>query len=364
MKHAAAKSPAKPPRHAVAALTFEVTAGGHEVQLIPDGVFHARDGRPQPWGGWKLTPEIAARLVAEAAARANDYVIDYEHQTQLADKNGLPAPAAAWFKQLEYRPGKGLYATDVRWTPRALDYIKAQEYRYISAVFTFDKDSGAVGQLICAALTNNPALDGMDEVALAALTAHFIKADAATAHASGGPSSEKSTMNPVLLALLKALGLAETATEVEAVSAVAALKAKAESVDGLTTQIATLKSATPDPAKYVAIEKLNELNTQIVTLKAADAERQVEEVIAKAKAEGRLVPAVEEVWRAVGKSDLAQLKKLVEATPANPALAGQSQTEGKEPGAKDTAKLDEAQLAICKSMGLTPEQFLAGAAAA
>ena len=47
-------------------------------------------------------------------------------------------------------------------------------------------------------------------------------------------------MNPVLLAMLKALGLAETATEAEATTAIAALKAKADNVENLTTQIATL----------------------------------------------------------------------------------------------------------------------------
>ena len=29
-----------------------------------------------------------------------DLVIDYEHQTLFADKNGAPAPAAGWIKQL------------------------------------------------------------------------------------------------------------------------------------------------------------------------------------------------------------------------------------------------------------------------
>lgn len=348
-------------RHAVAALTFDISSADGAVQLLPAGEFRAQDGRPAECAAWRLTEANAPAVLARATRRSNKFVIDYEHQTQLAEKNGQPAPAAAWFAAdaLQFRPGEGLFATGVEWTPRAAEFVRNKEYRYISAVFGYDQQTGDVLFLVCAALTNNPALDGMDEVTLAALSARF-SADPTPA-STGGTSSEHS-MNPVLKALLTALGLADTATEQEATSAVASLKAAAGQVDGLNVEIAALKSAAPDPAKYVPIDKFTELSTQLVALKAADAERQVEDVIAKAKAEGKVVPAVEDVWRAVGKSDLAQLKKLVDATPANPALAGGSQTGGEKPGTGG-AKLDEAQLAICKQLGLTPEQFAAGAAA-
>lgn len=352
-------------RYAIASLSFTVGAGSTSVQLMPAGEFRAADGRPQPWGTWKLTPERANQLVAQANARVNQYVIDYEHQTQLADKNGQPAPAAGWFKTLEFRPGQGLYATDVQWTARAKDYLAGDEYKYISPVFEFDKTTGEVLRLLHVALVNDPGLDGMDEVTLAALSARFSRtADDASANSDPGATSqststEQSLMNPILLAMLKSLGLAESVTEAEALSAIALLKSKASGADTLAVEVATLKAGTPDPAKYVSVEKYNELNTQIVALKGAEHKREVDAVIDKARAEGRLVPAVEEVWRAVGQSDIAQLKKLVEATPANPALAGQQQTNGQQQEKKDPAKLDEAQLAICKNMGLTAEQFVA-----
>ena len=104
----------------IAALTFQVGAGaGAEVQLLPAGEFSPIDGRPTPWGTWKLTDSNASSVVALANQRINEFVIDYEHQTQLADTNGQPAPAAGWFKKLEFRPNKGLWATDVRGTARA-----------------------------------------------------------------------------------------------------------------------------------------------------------------------------------------------------------------------------------------------------
>lgn len=331
------------------------------MQLMPAGEFRAADGRPQPWGSWKLTPEIAARLVAEANARPNKYVIDYEHQTQLAETNGQPAPAAGWFKSLEFRPGAGLYAPDVDWTARAKGYLAGDEYKYISPVFAFDKKTGEVQRIVSVALTNDPGLHGMDEVTLAALTARFNQVSQS---AGDQPPQETTTMNPVLLALLKALGLpaTEATTEVEAVSAVAALKAKSESVDQLTTQIVTLKAAPPDAAKYVPVEKLAELNTEIVQLKAEKVKHEVDEVINQAKALGKVTPSLETEFRAIGQSDIAQLKRMLDATPANPALAGKQQTSGKQPGGTGT-ELNDEQLAICKRMNLTPEQYLAGGSA-
>ncbi|MFM9902145.1 MAG: phage protease [Polaromonas sp.] len=345
----------------VATLNFRLTTPGAEVQLLPAGEFMAADGRSQPWGTWKLTEANAPAVVALANSAANEFVIDYEHQTQLADTNGLPAPAAGWFKGVEFRPGKGLYATDVSWTARATQFIAADEYKYISAAFLFDPKTGEVQRIVCAALTNNPGLQGLDEVQLAALSARFSMAEPDTAQNSVDNPPEN-LMNPVLLALLKALGLTESATEVEAVSAVAVLKAKADSVPELNTQIATLKTAAPDASKYVSVDKIAELNSQIVTLKGAENLREVEAVIAQAKAEGKLVPAVEQVWRDIGTANLATLKAMAAATPGNAALAGQSQTGGQAP-AQTAATLTTEQLAICKNMGLTPEQFAAGQAA-
>jgi phage I-like protein len=91
-------------------------------------------------------------------------VVDYEHQTLLAAQNGHPAPAAGWFSKLEWRES-GLFAIDVEWTERATQMIEGGEYKYISPVFAYDKKTGKVLRLLHAALTNNPALDGMDAVA-------------------------------------------------------------------------------------------------------------------------------------------------------------------------------------------------------
>ena len=374
----------------VAALTFQIgSEAGAKVQLLPAGEFKAIDGRPMPWGAWRLTDENAPAVVALANSRANDFVIDYEHQTQLAEKNGLPAPAAGWFGKVEYLPGKGLFATDVRWTARAKAYIGGDEYKYISAVFMFNKKTGAVEKLLCAALTNDPGLDGMDAVQLAALTARFSTTnpeptdmnpllakllaalnlpatDATTeAQALGAVAALKAAMPE---SVTKVLGLPATTAESDLVTVLAALKTKADTAGDLTTQVAALKAAAPgvdgkpDPSKYVTIEALNEVSAEVAQLKVAQAGNEVDALIEAARADGRLyTPQQETAFREVGKTSIAQLKSLIAANAPVLALAGLNQTGGKKLDKADpNAPLTDEQVAMCKHMGLTTEEFRKG----
>lgn len=139
-----------------------------EFRILPDGVFRTTDGSGRPEGlpGWKLDASIAQRIIANLAAR-DDVVIDYDHQSIKAEKNGQPAPAAGWFNRAEYRPGQGLFAVGVRWSERAKTMIASREYRYISPVFSFDAGTGEIGILISAGLTNSPALTGLTDLATA-----------------------------------------------------------------------------------------------------------------------------------------------------------------------------------------------------
>ena len=170
-------------------------------------------------------------------------------------------------------------------------------------------------------------------------------------------------MNPLLKALLEGLGLADNVTEAAATAAVAALKAQAAAADGLTTQVAQLKAAKPDPAQFASVEVVNQLNTEIAALKLNQSGRDVDELLSAAVALGKVAPVVVPVWRAIGLADMAQLKVLIEKTPANPALAGATQTNGNAPTKSTSTELTADELAVCKATGLSPEQFKSGAVA-
>jgi len=110
---------------------------GARVQLLPDGYFDAPRGAWLGTGPWLLDEQAAMAIISDAAARQNDIAIDYEHQLLRASRNGQPAPAAGWLdpKSLEYVPGEGLYG-DVTWTEAAAAAIEADEYRYLSPVWS------------------------------------------------------------------------------------------------------------------------------------------------------------------------------------------------------------------------------------
>jgi len=139
-------------------------SSGREFRILPADAFRAQDGRPKEVAAWVLSEARGRELVIAAEQRSMDYVIDYEHQTL----SGARAPAAGWFKALEWRPD-GLYATDARWTDAAKGMIAAREYRFISPVFTYSAQTGEVLALVNIALTNNPALHGLTDLSAVAV---------------------------------------------------------------------------------------------------------------------------------------------------------------------------------------------------
>lgn len=335
---------------AYAACTFEVRADGAAIQLFPSGAFKARDGRPKEVEAWRIDGAVAARLIAQVAARATDVVVDYEHQTLNSAENGLPAPAAGWFHALEWREGAGLFATDVRWTERARAMIDAGEYRYLSPVFSYDPKTGEVLDLHHVGLTNYPALDGMASLpALAA--ARFDLAAPGTASAKGAPRVEKEQ-------LIQLLGLSSDASEEDIQTALTALKADAGKTQELQTQLAAAKTQNVDPAKYVPVDVVESLKQDIAALKSTQVAGEVEQLVQAGLSDGRLLPAQESWARELGQSNLAALKGYLDKTPAIAALKGQ-QSRGKQPDAPTKVEeLDAEALAVCKAMGVAPADYL------
>jgi phage I-like protein len=365
-------------KHAIALLTaalaLQATA---EVQLLPAGEFTGRTQAPGKGLTWKLTNEqgraLAARLTTRHARTRFNF--DYEHQTMMAATNGQPAPASAWASKFEWRDGQGLFAVDTQWTARAKQLIEAGEYAYLSPVIAFDPKSGQVNDVLNAALTNFPDLldmnpvmqervarfnasflpteiDSMNPILKALLEGLGLPATDATTEAQATVAlTSLKTARSDLTAMLKSLGVTETTDVATAITAIAALRAKA------TTAIAALNATEPDPTKWVSLDKFNQLNTEVAALKASGVNREVDELIAQATADGKCAGVVADVWRDVGKKDIAQLRALIEKTPANPALAGQRQTDKNKP-ADGGDTLSQEEIAVCNATGIAREDFL------
>ncbi len=158
---------------------------GAAVRILPAGAFQSKDGRPASVtqgriSHWRLDASNAAAVIAARRNGEQGFVIDYEHQTLNKATNGQPAPAAGWFKGLEWREGQGLFMVQIEWTERAREMIAGSEYRYLSPVFGFDSQTGAVTYIHSVALTNDPALIGLADLAAATAAPHQPEAPHAT----------------------------------------------------------------------------------------------------------------------------------------------------------------------------------------
>lgn len=350
---------------AIAALSGELASDDGWYQLLPDGEFNAIDGRPHdvPGGKWKMNADIAARLIQRAQLRANDLVIDYEHQTLKTEENGKPAPAAGWFKAMEYREGKGLYIKPA-WLTVAKAHIDASEYRYLSAVFPYDKATGEPLEIQMAALTNYPGVDGMDAIAALAAKKFTTTTNPNPLQKQGEPP-----MNPLLQQLLAAVGITvadgtePTAEQGQAaLAALTALKTKADSAEDLTTQVAALK-ANPgniDLSKYVPIGTYNGVVSELAVLRQQTTTDTVESLIEQAHKDGKIVASERDYLDQLGKQNgVAVLKGVLDNRPAIAALKASQTTTTKAPAKTGDDELTQEDIAVLKATGLDKAAFLA-----
>jgi phage I-like protein len=375
----------KKPKLAIAALTNQCTTSLavlsfsvgainsnqiDRVQLLPSGLFASKDGRPEDVAGgkWLMDQLAFEQLKANAALRENDYHFDYEHQTMYTEKNGKPAPAAGWFKDFEYVEGEGLFALKVDWTPNGQKAVTNKDYRYTSAVFAYDTQTGRPTNLLHVALTNDPALDGMK--AIAALKA---KPNLPNPNHPG-----EDPMNEALKLMLDWLGIAHSEpdfanaaalkkTQDSIETAIAALKTKADKSGQLEKDLNTANESVValkaggnkgiNPTEFVPIGTYNAVNQELAALKNGTDKNSVEQLLKDnaAKITGQ---ADREYLTSVGESQgAAVLKDMLEPRLAIAALTD-TQTQNKKPPAKDEAQvLSVEQVAMCKNMGISQKDF-------
>lgn len=345
------------------------TNGRWLLQLTPPTDFTPSDGREMDVPAWRINAQIA-RKVIESFNPAQPLVIDYEHQTLTKDETGQLAPAAGWIHGIRWIEGRGLFA-EAELTARAKALIDAREYLYFSPVFVYSKTTGAIERVLMGALTNYPAVHGMQALDnMVAAAARLFQ-----------PDPSETTVNPLLKQLLAAIGLPDTTTEDAAIAACSALKAQvdaartglklqgdatAESVIAACTSLqAAAAGATPDPSKFVPISTMDQLKTDLAVLTARQLERDVNDLITPALADGRLLPAQEAWARDLGKTNVAALSGYLKTAQPVAALTG-TQTQGKPPAgdAKADANfgLTADELAVAAACGIAPKDYAAAKA--
>lgn len=343
---------------ALLAAALPLIANG-QAQLLPFGEFAARDGRPGPGLTFKVSDAQGARLAAQinAIASRTPIVIDYEHQALMAPQNGQPAPAAGWITSVEWRAGEGLFA-QVDWTDRAKALIAAKEYRFISPAISTDDDGNVTG-LLNAALVNLPAIVGMEAVVAQLST-----------FAQRKPLSHQETRVMDRDQLIAALGLTAGATDHDITAAITALRARpaipvalstalgiAATADEQTavTALATLRSG----GEASQLQAMTALQQQVNTLSAQLNDRNVTELVDGAIAALKLLPAQRDWALGLGRANLEQLRGYIASAVPMPGLAGQSNGKGND---GDSTALLATEADVIARMGITAEAYKAAKA--
>lgn len=310
------------------ALCFEGAAVPDWVQLTPAGpALPGRDGRM-----WRLSaPQAVLDAFAAARAEGQDVPVDFEHATHLKGEKGEPAPAVGWVTELEMRDG-ALWGR-VDWNEAGRTAIASRAYRYVSPGFRFDPRTLEVSRIVSVGLTNQPNF---------AMPALNREAD----------TKESEAMDKDVL---KALGLQDDATPAQAVVAINALKAA--------EQTALNRAQTPDPAQWVPKADHDLALNRISTFEAeakARAEAEAEAAVDAAIAAGKIAPSSKDYHLATCRTEggLDRFRAFVAGAPV---IAGGPATEKKPETPPGVLSAEE--LAVCRQLGMSPEDFAAARAA-
>lgn len=307
------------------ALNYEIPQGDEPewIELIPAGNHVlGRDGR-------KWLNDSPQDVVAAFNASGCDVVFDIEHSTEKKAPLGEPAPAVGWINALELRDG-AVWGR-VAWNAEGQEAIANRQYRYYSPAFLYEKASLRIRKLSSVALTNQPNLR------LKALN-----------------QQQRQEENNMFEKILKALGLAENATEEQALNAISTLQSD------LAT--AVNRANTPDLAKFVpradydqVLERATNAENKLAAQDKEALDTEIENVVGDALKAGKITPATKDYYTAMCRQEngLEEFKKFVAAAPV---IGDPSDLDEKAPKGTKTA-LNADQQKIADMLGNSTEDI-------
>ncbi len=284
--------------------------------MIPAGTFTGRDGR-----SWVNNNPAA---VVSASFRYPKLPFDMEHATEIKGPKGEEAPAYAWIDALRVNDDGSIDA-HIEWTADGEAIVRGKKYRYYSPAF-FNTADAQVTRLSSAGLTNKPNLY------LPAL------------------NSENHEMT-VPVQIVTVLGLAATASVDDAVSAIQQIKAR--------ETVALNRAENPDLSKFIPVEThqlaLNRAETAEGKLKALD-NQAAESLVDAAIADGKVAPANRDMYLATCRSEAGR-EQFASFVKTAPVLVNADPTKPKD--TQGNTALTDTELSMCRSMGISQEEFLA-----
>lgn len=320
------------------ALNFELPPNGEVpewVHVLPIGPnIEGRDGRR-----WVMSDPQA--VVNQSYTPGRDIVGDYEHASELKAPKGEKAPAAFWGKELEVRKD-GIWAR-VEWTPEGRKHVENKEYRYLSPVFTFNKDSLEIYAITSVGLTNqhNLFLTALNQEDKPDFPSH-----------QNQPEDD-----PVKLsdAIRNALKLKEDATEQDAVNAISTLNSDLTTAKNQ-QQNPSLNKFVPRGDYDAAMNRAETAETKLNEHLATARNQEVTALIEGAIEEGKIVPASKDFYISACNQEggVENFKKFIESAPA---VVSDSGLDSKKPGNGTSTAMNAEQQKVADQFGNSAEDI-------
>lgn len=334
-------------------VSHRINGAPAEVQVIPHGRHQTLRGE------FVLDAKATAQVMKAFKDRSNQMVIDYEHQT-LGDGE---APAAGWIKSLINKGSAGIWAA-VEWTPRASRYIRECEYRYLSPVFVRRASDNRVVELINAALTNQPAIDGMAPLAQEGLMT-MCERGSMTPDEKGAvsPLEKERIKEERMKEVFDALGIDDAEGEDSAVEAIRALRQEldemASTLEGVRQALGVESVSRPELkgaalAMKQAFEGSEEMRVRLEQSERKLVEREAGELVSMAMKQGKVAPAQRGWAMDYAQADPEAFRVFVAKAPVVVPLG-----EVKGHGARRAADVAcPVQCEVNKVLGLSNERFM------
>lgn len=321
-----------------------------------------RAGANETTKGVFLFNEESQKSVMDAFVKHGaELVLDYEHKMLEWGARADDMIAAGWFLP-ELRDGE-LWATNVRWTPKATAHLRNAEWRYTSPAFVTGED-GRILELINTAITNLPATHGLD--ALVAAAARFLSRNPQDTQPTrtnqitpAEPAKKETSMKNILIAL----GLSESASEADAIVALSRLRdGTAQDKQAITQVLSIAETKTIEEAigKVAGLRdeaaKVSKLSARVVELESGLRKKEVEAIVGEKVTAGFLTPANRDFAISLGMESPKAFDAYLATLSAQVIV---NTSGGKDKPAKSAAKvaLSKDERSIAARFGMSPKEF-------
>ena len=348
-------------RAEIVRLTFVLGGDGREVPT--EFRIFAAGANPTDKGTFVFDDEAARSVMSAYAAKNVPLMMDYEHMALSDPPVVAPASCSSWVPEVR---GGELWATACKWTARALEMMKAGEYRLFSPAFVHDPKTMRVMRMINIALTNTPAMVGIaplvaatstdtDRERTTAMKPMKCKECKATLRTptddDDGDEAYCTTCKSGFGKMLSIVGLKASTSDAEIAATLSAL-------DVARTTIITLTGAADLPRALTAVQGLIALRAEARKLTGQDGEPAIIAALTTMKGAADRVVALEAAQKEAGakalRLELSQIwDSATEAGKLPPALRAEREAQVLSwTGGVVTAQTVEAAKVLVEGMGV------------